>query len=398
MRRLTCLLAVAVAILGGAAPAQAFDRAALGAALSRAIRPAAPFSGAYVRDLDTGATLFARGENIARPPASVEKLYTSATALLRLGPATTLATKISGDGAMDTLGVWRGNLYLHGGGDPSLSDDGIGRLADLIAQDGIRRVAGSVVGDESFLDSLRGSYDTRFAYDPEIGGVLSGLTVGRGFSKDGSPPKEAARRLAKALRRRGIKVDGRSIAGPTPPGTQELAVLESAPVGDLIRAMNVPSDNFYAETLIKDLGADLGGAGTTAAGAAVIRAQMAAFGIHPRIVDGSGLSRVDRTTPRQVVRLLERMHSQAVAGAFQGSLPVAGRTGTISTRMRGSVAQDRCEAKTGTLIAVSALAGYCEATGGHTIAFAFLMSGASVGRARRVQDHMAEAIARYDGP
>src|SRR5206468_11444933 len=125
-------------------------------------------------------------------------------------------------------------------------------------------VTGSVVGDESFLDSLRGSYRTRFAYDPGVEGMLSGLAVDRGFSKDGSPPTEAARRLAKALRPRGVKVEGRSTAGPTPPGTQQLASLASPPIADLVRAMNVPSDNFFAEMLLKDRGARYGGAGTTA--------------------------------------------------------------------------------------------------------------------------------------
>ena len=115
------------------------------------------------------------------------------------------------------------------------------------------------------------------------------------------------------------------------------------------------------------------------------------------MVDASGLSRADRTTPRQVVRLLETMHHQEVAGAFEGSLAVAGRTGTIRKRMRGTPAQDRCKAKTGTLIGVSALAGVCEAAGGHTIAFALLMNRAGVGRAHGVQDRVAAAIARYDG-
>jgi D-alanyl-D-alanine carboxypeptidase/D-alanyl-D-alanine-endopeptidase (penicillin-binding protein 4) len=65
--------------------------------------------------------------------------------------------------------------------------------------------------------------------------------------------------------------------------------------------------------------------------------------------------------------------------------------------MRGTAAQDRCRAKTGTLIGVSSLAGICQSAGGHTIAFAMLMTRASVARAHRVQDHITTAIARYDG-
>jgi D-alanyl-D-alanine carboxypeptidase/D-alanyl-D-alanine-endopeptidase (penicillin-binding protein 4) len=164
---------------------------------------------------------------------------------------------------------------------------------------------------------------------------------------------------------------------------------------DLVRLTNVPSDNFDAEMLLKTLGAHFGAGGTTPAGVAVVRSQLATFGVHPRIVDGSGLSRADRTTPRQVVRLLERMQGAEVGPQFGASLPVVGRTGTMRKRMRGTVAQDRCQAKTGTLRAVSALAGYCRTTGGHTLAFAMLMSTAFITRAHGIQDRMTKAIATY---
>src|SRR5262245_35101786 len=79
-------------------------------------------------------------------------------------------------------------------------------------------------------------------------------------------------------------------------------------------------------------------------------------GIAPSIVDGSGLSRSDRTTPREVVELLKHMDESEAGVAFDSSLPVAGRNGTLYNRMRGTAAQDRCHAKTGTLHDVSALA------------------------------------------
>jgi serine-type D-Ala-D-Ala carboxypeptidase/endopeptidase (penicillin-binding protein 4) len=391
-----CLIA-ACALCALAAPAaQALDTAALRAKLSREMQRAGTFSGAYVRDLDTGEALYAHKENVARPPASIEKLYTTSTALLRFGPAEQLTTRVVGTGGLDALGVWRGDLYIKGAGDPTLSQAQILTLAATIAaQAGIVRVDGSVLGDESVFDALRGSPRTGFAIDRAIGGVLSGVAVARGFSRDGAPAKEAARRLAKALRAAGVGVDGRSGAGTAPAEAQELASVASPPMADLIRLTNVPSDNFDAEMLLKDLGARFGGAGATTAGAAVVRAQLAAFGVHPRIVDGSGLSRANRTTPRQVVRLLERMHEQPAGPAFEGSLAVAGRTGTVRRRMRGTPAQDRCLAKTGTLRAVSTLAGYCQTTGGHTVAFAMLMSTPLITRAHRVQDRMTAAIATY---
>jgi serine-type D-Ala-D-Ala carboxypeptidase/endopeptidase (penicillin-binding protein 4) len=395
--RLAALLCTAAALLATAAPpAQALDAVALRAKLSREMaRSGLAFAGAYVRDIRAGTALYAHQENVARPPASVEKLYTTSTALLRFGADGRLRTQVMGTGALDPLGVWRGDLYLRGAGDPTLGPAQIAALAQSIAQAGIRHVSGSVLGDESVFDSLRGSSRTGFALDRDIVGVLSGVAVSRGFSKDGSPPKEAARRLAKALRAIGVAVDGRSDAGTAPPEAQEVAGIDSPPMADLVRFTNVPSDNFDAEMLLKVLGAHFGGAGTTTAGAAVVRQQLATFGVHPRVVDGSGLSRADRTTPRQVVRLLERMEGTEAAPAFGASLPVVGRTGTMRRRMRGTVAQDRCQAKTGTLLAVSALAGYCQTTGGQTVAFAMLMSTTLTARAHRVQDRMTEAIATY---
>jgi serine-type D-Ala-D-Ala carboxypeptidase/endopeptidase (penicillin-binding protein 4) len=379
-----------------APPSQALDDAGLRARLSREMLRAGPFAGAYVRDLDTGTALYARNENVARPPASVEKLYTTSTALLRFGLDARLHTSVLATGALDAQGVWRGDLYLRGGGDPTLGQAQIVALASALAtQFGIVRVDGSVLGDESVFDTLRGSAHTGFAFDRDIGGVLSGVAVARGFSRDGAPAKDAARRLAKALRADGVPVVGPSGAGTAPPEARELTGVDSPPMADLVRLTNVPSDNFDAEMLLKDLGAHFGGAGTTPAGVAVVRAQLAAFGIHPRIVDGSGLSRADRTTPREVVRLVELMDGQAAGPTFESSLPVAGRTGTLRKRMRGTIAQDRCHAKTGTLRAESALAGYCDTTGGQRVAFAILMDTTLTTRAHGIQDRMARAIATY---
>jgi len=167
---------------------------------------------------------------------------------------------------------------------------------------------------------------------------------------------------------------------------------------DLITTTNAPSDNFYAEMLVKALGANFGSGGSTRAGLAVVRADLAAFGIHPRLADGSGLSRLDRTTARQVVRLLERMAAQTQAArAWMSSLAVVGRSGTLRRRNRRTAAAGACRGKSGTLSGVSALSGYCLARGGHTLAFSVLANRVSTSGAKRVEDRMAAAIARYDG-
>jgi serine-type D-Ala-D-Ala carboxypeptidase/endopeptidase (penicillin-binding protein 4) len=396
--RLLAVLLAACALLAAEAPAShALSPDGLRARLSRQMTLAGPLAGAYVQDVDTGAALYARKDTAPRPPASVEKLYTTSTALLRFGPAASLRTQVLAAGVVDELGVLRGHLYLRGGGDPTLSQAKVTALAAAVAaQSGIARVDGSVLGDESLFDARRGGARTAFAFDRDIGGVLSGLAVGRGFSRVGAPALDAARRFVKALRAAGVRVDGRTGVGPTPAEAREVAGVDSPPMSELARLTNAPSDNFDAEMLLKALGAAFGGAGTTPAGAAVVRQQLSVFGITPQVVDGSGLSRANRTTPRQVVTLLAGMHAQEEVGpAFESSLAVAGRTGTVRRRMRGTPAQDRCRTKTGTLRAVSALAGYCVTTAGRTVAFAMLMSTRNITRAHVVQDRMTAAIATY---
>jgi serine-type D-Ala-D-Ala carboxypeptidase/endopeptidase (penicillin-binding protein 4) len=127
----------------------------------------------------------------------------------------------------------------------------------------------------------------------------------------------------------------------------------------------------------------------------VVRAELAGtFGIRPRLDDGSGLSRYDATSPRQVVKLLKQMAGNR---DFVGSLAVAGETGTLTDEMQGTIAQGRCRGKTGTLSDVSNLVGYCQARDGHTLAFAFLMNGIYSGYAHPIQDNMAVALAGYNG-
>ena len=183
--------------------------------------------------------------------------------------------------------------------------------------------------------------------------------------------------------------------GATSAGTVELAHVDSPDMGTLARLTNRPSDNFFAETLLKGLGARFGAGGSTAAGAAVVTAQLKSFGVSARVVDGSGLSSSDSTSPRQMVRFLTAVRHSRVDAPFERSLSVAGHSGTLAGRMGGTTAAGRCRGKTGTLPAVSALSGYCDTRGGHTLAFSILMNGVNVTAARAEQDAMAIAIARY---
>jgi D-alanyl-D-alanine carboxypeptidase/D-alanyl-D-alanine-endopeptidase (penicillin-binding protein 4) len=393
------------------AAANAQSQGALSAQLRHELTIAGPLSGAYVYDLNTATPLFSERASDPRPPASVEKLYTATTALELMGPGATLSTTVLGSGHLGLGGRWEGNLYLRGGGDPTFGSAAfvaahygeqgttVSALAGLIKAAGIRSVTGTIDGDESYFDSLRGEPASGYAFDPDLEGNLSALAFNRGEtgSQGGThaPAAYAALELRGALRAGGIIVHGGG-AATTPTGSSVLATANSPTLATLLGLTLPPSDNFFAETLLKDLGARYGGAGTTAAGAAVVRSTIArVFGLHPRLYDGSGLSHSDSTTPEQVVSLLRALAPSPLGTTLRNDLAIAGHTGTLSERMRRTPASGRCQAKTGTLIGVSNLAGYCQAQNGDILAFAFFTDGIETGEAHTIQDNMAITLARY---
>jgi D-alanyl-D-alanine carboxypeptidase/D-alanyl-D-alanine-endopeptidase (penicillin-binding protein 4) len=399
MPRLLALITLLVALLPGVAQAAGLQETKR--ALSREMLKTSQASGAYVVDLGSGAEIYARKPDVDRMPASVEKLYTTAGALLRHGPEGRLTTEVLAAALPDADGTIQGDLVLRGGGDPTLGASAFSRLAQKIAQGGLKRVTGRVIGDESAFDAFRGVPSSNFRLTSEVG-PLSALSYNRGRTGvprpyyQASPALFAAQAFDRALERRGIKIARAARAGRAPTGMTPFSEWRSAPMATIVRQMNQPSDNYIAEMLSKGLGAQFGGEGSTEAGGEVVSEVLEAFGISPTIVDGSGLSRANRTSPREVVDLLKSLDESEVAREFDASLAVIGRNGTVSRRMRGTPAQDRCHAKTGTLRDVSALAGFCNTVGGARVAFAFLMNGVYPASARAVQDRMTVALARYD--
>jgi serine-type D-Ala-D-Ala carboxypeptidase/endopeptidase (penicillin-binding protein 4) len=386
------LFAGTAAVAGAQAPTPA--QGTLQRALLRGFGQTGRQTSALVVDMTTGQTLFSQAPNTGRLPASVEKVYTTSTALLRLGPTAAFTTSILGVGSRDPDGVWNGTLYLRGGGDPTFGSVGFDQswygtgtgttmrtlIGDLLRATGITAVNGRIVGDESYWDSLRGTPATGFGRNSEVEGELSALEYDRGFTNNRGtafqihPALYAAQQFEGGLKAFGVKVSGVPVsAGRTPAGATLLASAQSPALSTLIQLTNTPSDNYLAESLLKDIGARLGGAGTTAAGAGVVRAELRSkFGISPRLNDGSGLSRYDSTTPTQIVTVLEGMAKNSV---FVNSLALMGETGTLQTEGLGTIAKGECRGKTGTLHDVANLAGYCQARDGHTLAFAFMANG-----------------------
>jgi D-alanyl-D-alanine carboxypeptidase/D-alanyl-D-alanine-endopeptidase (penicillin-binding protein 4) len=378
---------------------------------ARLLRGGGGASGLLVVDATTGKTVCARAAGTPRSLASNTKLFTTSTALTRFGPEYRIATELLGDGRIDEHGVLHGSLYLRGGGDPALGEPafydrflgGVGtdlfELTEGLHEAGVKSVTGRLYADDGIFDRLRGVADSGYATSPYIG-PLSGLDFDSGYSDSGSfsaePAKEAAAALAASLRSSGISIRGDVARAVTPPGATALATVRSPTMAQLVQTTDVYSDNFFAEMLVKLLGAHFGGAGTTRAGAAVVERFARAEGSGVHAVDGSGLTRSNRASPRQVVRLLLAMRAAPIGEQFIGDLALTGHTGTVADRTQGTAAYGRCRTKTGTLTGVSNLSGFCFNRDGKTMAFSILMG--SVGDltlAHYEQDLIAAAVASY---
>ncbi|HEX6714175.1 MAG TPA: D-alanyl-D-alanine carboxypeptidase/D-alanyl-D-alanine-endopeptidase [Thermoleophilaceae bacterium] len=402
MRRLALVL-VLVGLL--ASPAGAW--ASLSSTLKRQMRGAGAYSGALVVDASTGKTLFAWKPSVPRVLASNTKLFTTATALERFGVDGTFTTEVLSDVAPNDDGVVTGDLWLRGGGDPAFgtlayvrrhygpSASSVEHLVAQLSESGLTAVRGGVHGDESLFDTIRGVHDSGYRTSPWVG-PLSALTLNHGYDSHGfqsNPATYAAGLFRKTLKADGITPGHAAARSRAPSDASVLASVSSPPMSVLVRLTNKDSDNFFAETLLKDIGRDASGAGTTSAGVAAVQSFASSVGASVSLIDGSGLDRGDRATPRDVVRLLTAERSRPEYSAFFESLPIAGVDGTIHDRMRSGPAKRNCRAKTGSLIGVSALSGYCITRSGREVAFSFLMNGVSTYYARRIQDRMTQAIA-----
>ncbi len=395
MRLRVSLAAVVLAFTAGTTTAASAANG-LGPRLTRSLTGPSLSLGktaALAVDVATGETIFAHNSDVPFAPASNEKLPVSYAALVRLGPGYRFHTEVYGTG--DRAGAtWDGNLVIKGFGDPTLASADIERLAATIRGRGIRTVTGRVLGDESFYDRKRGAAGWKSGF---IGGEtppLSALVVdqARGWPAL-SPPLLAARALRDALGRRGVVVVGRHGLGVAPASATTLASDASEPLSVLVRRMNRESDNFYAEMLLKQLAAAAGKAGTSAGGGRIVIATMKEAGIPVsgvRIVDGSGLSSLDRLTATALVGVLRAGATDpAIARPFLASLAVSGSSGTLSTRLpslRGKV-----KGKTGTTSLACTLSGVIR----RRIVFAVLENGSPVSSwsARAAQDRFVTVLA-----
>jgi D-alanyl-D-alanine carboxypeptidase/D-alanyl-D-alanine-endopeptidase (penicillin-binding protein 4) len=206
--------------------------------------------------------------------------------------------------------------------------------------------------------------------------------------------------LRELLQKSGITVDHPTL-GSVPADAIKLASTRHT-VREIISVMLKKSDNLCAENLLKYLAhAQSGQKGTSGGGEEAIKDYLRMQGIPTKrlaIADGSGVSRYNLTNADTVTRLLVASYmDKATFPFFVNSLPLAGNDGTLANRMKGTPAEGRVKAKTGTMKGISALAGYTVTADGEPLAFSMIMEN-FVGpeqRVRALQDRIAVLLSTF---
>lgn len=217
----------------------------------------------------------------------------------------------------------------------------------------------------------------------------------------GDPVTFTAGAFRTALAAQGVTVEGDIRIGRTPDNAAVVTSLPSPPLARLVSVMNRESINLFAEMLYRNAarGRDKQTIGSAETAGAMLRdfmvREVGAPADAVTATDGSGLSVLDRVTPRALVALLDHAHRAPWGSAFHASLPVAGESELLRHRMRATPAQGNLHAKTGTTNDVIGLSGYVTAENGEILAFAFLYNGKDRWHARETIDAMGPTMAAF---
>lgn len=441
--------------------------------------------GVAVVSLETGEMLYRKNEDKYFIPASLQKLFTTATALSTLGVDFRYTTSLYLDGELQTNGEFNGNIIVRGSGDPTISQAfGVDptavmdRWALILDSLGIRSIKGSIIGDDDVFDDVEYAAgwswdDLVYSYAPQVSGlniadnsvrvsvlspyatsdvpqirllpendyvrIVNGLRVvdstgstsitpQRDFRSNvidltgtvvaatqdtarvsvsvDNPTLYALNLLRTSIQHRGIRFRGAVLDVDDWTDTvaylrcTKIATHTSAPMSEIVNVINRYSNNLGAEALLKTIGATVGGEGSFSRGIEEVKMRLQREGISSQditIVDGSGLSRFDLCTPRQISTLLGAMFRSPLAAAFRASLAEPGEPGTLQRRMRDTRAEHVVRAKTGTMNGVSTLAGYVTTRDGEPLAFAIMINNflAPVSMAQNMQDMVCMRLASF---
>ena len=345
--------------------------------------------------------LYANNPSTLLMPASNNKVFTTAAALVKLGGQYQLRTPILGN----AIGPELATMRVVGQGDPSFSNSQLRTLTQQLRQKGVRRI-NLLIGDDTVFrgEPYNPFWATRHRGEGYAAPVNS-LLINENNIYDSSVPNPGnyfVGEFRKILTASGIQVIQSTLVKQTPasPSEIELTAVVSPPLSQLISETNQNSNNVYAEALLKTLGRlrEPTTLDTSASGVNAVREILSGLDVNPNrysMVDGSGLAERDRASAEAFVQTLQAMALQPEAQTFRRSLPVAGRSGTLSNRMGNTSAAGVVSAKTGTLQGAVALSGYINPPNYSPLVFSMIInSGDSPSTLRSAIDEMVVILSR----
>ncbi len=337
---------------------------------------------------------------VPRLPASTQKIYVAATALSVFGPdhrfETVVRATANNSGTVN-------DLTVVASGDPSFSAGDLRDLAKQVRAAGVTSVSGRVMVDDSLFDRSVTAPGWKPEFSPGEVGLLNAFLIDGNHRSDAATKADAGlanlTRFKNELVKAGVTIASttRLVRAEGQPTGDVVATIRSAPLSELVTTMLKRSENTYAETLLKQVGTARG-QGSTQSGVAAVAGYHGRLGVATPVVmvDGSGLSGLNRSTALGQVTFLSKVVASGKGETFRGSLSVACVDGTLRSRMCGTPAANNVRAKTGSLNGVTTLAGYVTTAGGRPVVFSMLFSGVpSTARARAAIDRALILMASY---
>ena len=351
--------------------------------------------GLMVWDLTDDSCLYAYHAQHRLRPASTQKVITAISALDKLGSSHLFKTQLRYKGtiveyrdtANNVIGrTLEGDVWCIGGMDPMFGANDMREFAYAVKELGIDTLRGNIYADLSFKDKDR--LGEGWCWDDD-NPTLTPLLMER---KDGFIDK-----LMAQLRNAQIVLDVARGEQACPPGTIELCT-RTHTMDEVLKPMMKNSNNLFAESVFYQLANHMGGKWATAKNArTAIQQVMTKAGIDAKAyyaADGSGLSLYNYVSAEMEVKMLRYAYQQPdIYDHLTRSMPIAAADGTLSGRMGKSPAARNVHAKTGTVIGVSSLAGYCTTANGHVLCFSIINQGIQNPAAGRAfQDRVCSAL------
>jgi serine-type D-Ala-D-Ala carboxypeptidase/endopeptidase (penicillin-binding protein 4) len=335
--------------------------------------------------LQSGPMLMANHQGtIPLPAASLTKVATSLATFKILGPNHQFETLVSATGSI-VNGVVQGDLVITGGGDPMFVGEEAIAVGNALNKIGIKQVKGNLV--------ITGKFAMNFYSNPTVAGEL--LKQALNHKSWNRSVIYQYSRMPQGTPKPQVLINGTVQVTAKPHATQTLLVRHlSLPLHQLIKEMNVYSNNDIAEMLAQSVG-----------GANVVKSTAAQLAMVPQseiqLINGSGLGRDNKISPRAVCAMFMALQRQTSAHnlTLADLFPTSGfdNRGTMQFRsMPWATVM-----KTGTLSDVSALAGVLPTRDRGLVWFAIINRGDNVPSFRSEQDqllqHLVKQLQVYTG-